>query len=1017
MKKIYLFLFWASIASLARSQNFTLSDNTIVKRCATVEVLADARRNNPRAETDAQFENWINNMIQQRKATQPNPLARLNIINYNLPIIFHIISNGETVGTLNNISQASITQQMLQLNKDFANQSNSPYTVASTTGIQFSLAQTNPSGTVLSEPGIERINRSTYGWTDPTAGWTTTYITDNVKPATIWDPSRYINVWLVASITGIVPGTEVLGYATFPSGATLPGLNENETFTTAGVVIKSTVAGSIFQPSNCANASGKGKTLTHELGHFFGLRHIWGDANCATDYVNDTPIHFTSNSGVPTHPKPNSCGTTDEMFENYMDYSDDVALNTFTVNQVDRMQTVMLNSLRRISLATSNVGLIPATGTNRISFNQCTGVINLSENATTGTYPRYRDINLSLIVDDKATANATVTINTAGTAISATHYQLITPSVLTFAAGDAAKPVTIRILDNAAVDGDKTIILSYTISGTGVIAGTTAQTITITITDDDNVVVGQNTINILSESFESGSGTLGLPAGWGVLATANYDNRFVTSANGDAGGSGNVAHITNNTTLRPNTYTKGTSGLTILQSPIIDPSRYISLGNVSFKYKVLGSATDFGYLTYTLSGQNTGPFYFFGVPGSGAGLNGYGPYFSNTGTVISGNPIITAPDAVKNVKFALNFYWSNGTSAIGGDPGLNVDDLVFTGQPFNIETNVSNSYGYNVAPSTINNFKSINNKVVASLSAVSTPVTSVTAAVTEAGNDRPSFSANGTTYLRTRKVISVGPSPSNTTAQYTVKLYYTAAEVAAWGTSTASLKVMKVNTGINLSSPLNNSNATIVSPVAVEDRLTTDGYIAYTATFTGFGQFVLVDANAVLPVKWLSFTGILDKGKSKLNWKTADEINNKGFEVERSTDATTFEKIGWVDASASNSYELFDTKIAKGNTYYYRLKQVDKDGNYSYSPVVKVTYAGENIISVFPNPVKSTLTIQQSGIGRTTVVITDLTGKTLYTNTFAAGSLNVNAQSWSKGIYMVRVFKDEEVNTFKIIKQ
>ncbi len=135
-----------------------------------------------------------------------------------------------------------------------------------------------------------------------------------------------------------------MGYASFPSLSTLADLISSETANKAEIIIATGTIGSTFSPAVCGNSYGLGKTLTHESGHFFVLRHIWGDATCGEDYCNDTPIHFVSNNGVPTHTKNNSCGTADEMFENYMDYTDDIVLNTFTAKQVDRMQTVMLNS-------------------------------------------------------------------------------------------------------------------------------------------------------------------------------------------------------------------------------------------------------------------------------------------------------------------------------------------------------------------------------------------------------------------------------------------------------------------------------------------------------------------------------------------------------------------------------------------------------------------------------------------------------------------------------------------------
>jgi hypothetical protein len=88
----------------------------------------------------------------------------------------------------------------------------------------------------------------------------------------------------------------------------------------------------------------KGNVLVHEVGHWLGLRHIWGDAPCGDDFCNDTPTAGTSNSGYSTHPlNIGSCpgNTVGEMFFNYMDYSDDSCTTMFTFDQNVRMQTAL----------------------------------------------------------------------------------------------------------------------------------------------------------------------------------------------------------------------------------------------------------------------------------------------------------------------------------------------------------------------------------------------------------------------------------------------------------------------------------------------------------------------------------------------------------------------------------------------------------------------------------------------------------------------------------------------------
>ncbi|RYF45972.1 MAG: hypothetical protein EOO39_50425, partial [Cytophagaceae bacterium] len=324
------------------------------------------------------------------------------------------------------------------------------------------------------------------------------YLTNTIKPNSTWDATRYLNIWVSEFEAGI------LGIATFPSGSTIPDIaGVGESVSVAGVSIGYSTVGSVFVPAGCSQPYGRGRTLTHELGHFFGLRHIWGDATCGNDFCGDTPTHQTSNSGEPTHPKTNTCGTPDEMFENYMDYCNDIAMNLFTINQGDRMTAVFMNSPYRGTLATSNAGLVAPTATNRIAFSDCDGSMTVSELGLTGTYPRYRDVVLPLVIENKATGAASLTVSVGGTAINGYHYQLITPS-LSIVNNDEGKNIVLRVFDNAQVDGNKTMIVSYSISGTGVIASSSAQTITVTITDNDVTTPSDSRVTLVSENFDAG---------------------------------------------------------------------------------------------------------------------------------------------------------------------------------------------------------------------------------------------------------------------------------------------------------------------------------------------------------------------------------------------------------------------------------------------------------------------------------------------------------------------------------
>ncbi len=985
-----------------------------VIRCYTTESINIGRKKYRNAETDAHFEAWLKTKMLQRET------ENLVVKPYVVPLIFHIVYDGEAEGNGSNISQALIQQQILQVNKDYANQSNSPYAVAAATGIQFVLAQNDMNGNVLTEPGIERIDRNSEGWQAPGAkGWSRDYIADTIKPQTIWNPEKYINVWLVPAMNNGSTG-KLLGFSTFPVSSTLDGLDASpvESNSTAGVVIDHATVGSIFRPQTCDQGWGKGKTLSHELGHYFGLRHIWGDQNCGNDYVDDTPTQEAANYGSPIHPKPDACGTPDEMFENYMDYTDDELLNTFTSDQVNRMQTVLLFSPRRVNLPNSDVGFVNVTGSNKISFAGCTGEIITSETGTNGTYPRYKDISLTLNSEYAASGAAAVTINVSGNAVNNTQYQLLTPTV-TFAKGDAFKPVVIRLIDNAAVDGDRTLNVSYTISGTGVVADTASQTITITENDDDDIAfAGNSVVNIIDEHFETVPAGSLVPAGWGSFIASGYPNLFVDGANGNAGGSGKAAYITNNKTTQPNTYTKGVTGAAELLSPQINSLQYRSLDSLKFKYSVRGSANDHGYVLYDIG---DGSLYFWG----GQGLTGSGPYYG-TNAIQSASLSLAVPAGVLSKKFNIAFYWETDTTTDGADPGLNIDDVSLSGEPYSIETAVSSSYGYDVLTSSINKFRSINNKIVADIDSASANIKDVTAGVSEAGNDKPTISINGSTVSRTRKVITIQPATEDATT-YTATFYFTSDEMAAWGAKAGNLKILKVKNGDSLSGNISSADVVVITPTLIDDRLSTQGFITYTATVSGFGQFMLIDsANAQSTFTWVSFTGALNGNTIALDWKTANESKELPFEVQRSTDSISFTKIGSVTAknTASNEYTYSDNSITKGTKYYYRIRQTDSSGNTSYSSIIGINYPADTTtiaqwIKVYPNPMKDKLLLDFGNTSSQSVniMITDMSGKIVYNTTSTVqGHKEIITAGLSRAIYIVKVQTTDRVVTFEIIK-
>ena len=311
-------------------------------RCATVEYEQFIQEKNPKRMTDAQFEYWIAPLVKHSQSMRTTSQSA-GIIT--IPVVVHVIHNGQEIGTAPNISDAQVQSQIKVLNEDYRKMFGTPgyntNPLGADTQIQFALALEDPNGNPTT--GIDRISFCQDSWSD-------TEFDLEVKPATIWDPTLYMNMWSVRLVD-----STVLGYAQFPDASGLSGLDAiGGNADSDGVVSSYDVFGSIAynDGSFLLDATfNKGRTMTHEVGHWLGLRHIWGDATCGDDYCADTPVHHDANYGCPVVVNCDASGN--EMVENYMDYTDDTCMNTFTQNQKDRISAVMNNSPRRTTLKNS----------------------------------------------------------------------------------------------------------------------------------------------------------------------------------------------------------------------------------------------------------------------------------------------------------------------------------------------------------------------------------------------------------------------------------------------------------------------------------------------------------------------------------------------------------------------------------------------------------------------------------------------------------------------------------------
>tara|TARA_B110000881_G_scaffold214453_1_gene226876 strand:+ start:599 stop:2362 length:1764 start_codon:yes stop_codon:yes gene_type:complete len=294
-------------------------------------------------EYEENLKNQYSQYKQERKKVnkETNHWIKNNYNNENsivtIPVVVHVVWNT----TQENISDQQIFSQIDVLNADFrrtnidAIMTPTVWTsIAADTEIEFCLATLDPNGTFTS--GITRTQTSQTSFSIQADAMKSTS-TGGIDP---WDQDNYLNIW-VCDLSG-----GILGYATPPSSFNNPD---------DGVVIGYNYFGTLGTVQAPYN---KGRTCTHEVGHWLNLDHLWGSGgNCGNDNVNDTPTQEEENYNCPAFPhNANSCGTSNssgDMFMNYMDYTNDGCMNFFTLGQKARMIAAI--NQYRINLLNNNL--------------------------------------------------------------------------------------------------------------------------------------------------------------------------------------------------------------------------------------------------------------------------------------------------------------------------------------------------------------------------------------------------------------------------------------------------------------------------------------------------------------------------------------------------------------------------------------------------------------------------------------------------------------------------------------
>jgi len=213
----------------------------------------------------------------------------------------------------------------------------------------------------------------------------------------------------------------------------------------------------------------------------------------------------------------------------------------------------------------------------------------------------------------------------------------------------------------------------------------------------------------------------------------------------------------------------------------------------------------------------------------------------------------------------------------------------------------------------------------------------------------------------------------------------------------------------------------------VEVRFDREGprvhYDVFFAVIQGDGCPEIDDLPPGLPVTWISFEAEVKGNSTVLTWATAEEFNNAGFEIERSDDGILFNQIGKVDpasaAVAVHNYYFHDDNPVKGINYY-RIRQVDIDGGYSYSVIRTVAY--QHLVSdirVWPNPVNDDrITIELgNNVERGVIRMINSSGSVVYTQSFGENDYRATMSSsgLNPGIYTVIIESPGQLHVDKVM--
>lgn len=761
----------------------------------------------------------------------------------------------------------------------------------------------------------------------------------------------------------------------------------------------------------------------------YGAAHVWVSTNGGTSWTN---ISGTGLPDIPVrwamfYPEDNTkaiIATEMGIYETNLINGGTTAWaqdNSFPVVRTDMLQFRKSDGL--VLAATHGRGLWSATIPSTPYIRFATSSTSKPEaTASTSTCRNYTDYSVNMTIDAAPTGTATVTLSIAGggTATQGIDYDFTTngnfaapTNTLTFASGSTTpQPITVRVYNDAEIESTESFTFNYLVSGaTNALAAPSSPSFTFNITDNDAApVVGSapvtNTIGTnntsLSQPFRA------------EFTDARTQMVYLASELTAAGFSaGTISSVGLNVVSKVSTGTF--DGFTIKMKNTATST--LTGGGVPFES---GATPVFGPVSYaTTAGLNTftlsSAFVWDGTSNVLVDI-----CFDNAATIGLSADLVAGTSGT-----ATEQHDRQSGAGISGCTLTNANltfvgnarpVMTFTITPADnqIETVLNNNRSEYIGSNGTFYFYNGTN-IINRLSGVSANLGCVNSNIFAAGNTWQSFQGG----LRSQKVFDITPT-TNSGATYTVGLYFTAAELSTYSSTPGTLRIAKTTAATMAAA---NSSNTIIAGTTTFAAFGT-GYV-FTATFSGFSKFFLVDPSVTLPITLLTFDGRLDKKTIPLTWTTAQELNSSYFEIEKSTDGSNFHDLAKVGAAGSSfvqrDYHYVDVKVNELN--YYRLKMVDIDGRFEYSKTILIKNPDAiQSMWVVNNPFTSYIDLRFAKMPKQaiTVELLNVAGSRMYFKEFGAADqlrLDVSSVQLNRGVYVLKAMVDGRQYISKVQKE